>query len=140
MKKFKNGGSYVAVVMVLICVFSIWGISSALSAGYAAPGSEDDPLISAAYLEERIGLSIVELKPNQKILGEAGTELILRAGKANAIGSNLGGLSDVTAGMDIDTGSPVEKNHLLIIPRNDGRGLLAKSDVVLMVRGRYTLE
>ena len=82
---------------------------------------------------------IVSLKNGEKIVCDAGTEMILRAGYANAIGSDQGGLADTTSGMDIDNGKDIPRNHLLIIPRNDGRGIIAKApnNTILMIKGSY---
>lgn len=82
-------------------------------------------------------LQVVEIKAGESLIAAAGTEIILRGGKANAIASSLGGLSDVTKAGDIGHGVAIEPNHLLIIPRNDGRGVLAITDAILLVRGEY---
>lgn len=82
-------------------------------------------------------LEVVNLKAGEKLIAGAGAEIILRGGKVTAIASDLGGLSDVTKAMDIAHGVDVVPNHLLIVPRNDGRGVLATTDAILMVRGEY---
>ena len=84
-------------------------------------------------------LEVVNLKAGQKLIAGAGTELILRAGKATAIASDLGGLSDVTKATDIAHGVDIAPNHLLIVPRSDGRGVLATIDAIFMVRGEYEI-
>lgn len=81
----------------------------------------------------------VEVGAGQKLIGKKGAEVILRAGKGNAIASAGGGLQDMTQGIDIMEGE-VPKYHLLIIPRDDGRGVLVTSKAVFMVRGGYTIE
>ena len=82
-------------------------------------------------------LEVVNLKVGEKLIAGAGTEIILRGGKATAIASSLGGLSDVTKAVDIAHGADIAPNHLLIVPRNDGRGVLATTEAILMVRGEY---
>lgn len=82
-------------------------------------------------------LVVVEIKAGEKIIAGAGTELILRSGKAYAIGSELGGLSDVTIAKDITTGKPITSNDLLIVPRDDGRGVYTETSATFMVRGTY---
>lgn len=82
-------------------------------------------------------LVVVEIKAGEKIIAGAGAELILRSGKAYAIGSKLGGLSDVTMGKDITTGKPITSNDLLIVPRDDGRGVYTETGATFMVRGTY---
>lgn len=82
-------------------------------------------------------LQVVELKTGESLIAGAGTEIILRSGKVNAIASSLGGLSDVTKAGDISHGVAIVSNHLLIVPRSDGRGVLAVTDAILLVRGEY---
>lgn len=88
-----------------------------------------------------MNLEIVNLKTGERLIGNSGTEIILRGGKAIAITSHRGGLSDVTQGRDIQQNEYIPDNHLLIVPRDDGRGVLAKTeDVILLVRGNYIIE
>jgi len=124
------------------------------------PGSETDPLISESYLEGKLAdlktyidtklgegaggqgtvFAVVNMQTGTQIVCEGGTEVILRAGKATAVVSDQGGLSDVTGGKDIAQGESIPMNHLLIIPRSDGRGMTAKADCVLMIKGKYELK
>ncbi|TJX68940.1 hypothetical protein E8P77_01740 [Soehngenia saccharolytica] len=127
----------------------------------ASAGSESDPLITLSYLEQRISevkryvddktsssnnsnlnkLEVIELKNGQKLIGREGTEIILRSGKATAKVSDLGGISDVTDGVDLKEGESIPKNHQLIIPRDDGRGLIIIQDsTFVLVRGEYIIE
>lgn len=82
---------------------------------------------------------VVDVNPGEKLIGKQGAEVILRAGEGSAIAGTLGGLQDVTGGADITTGL-VPKNHLLIIPRDDGRGVLVTKKATFMVRGGYTIK
>jgi hypothetical protein len=82
----------------------------------------------------------VEIRAGQKVIGGEGAEIILRSGEATAIGNADNGVSDLTGGRDLMNGVTVQTNHLLLIPRNDGRGLTALTDGWIMVRGPYTLE
>lgn len=128
---------------------------------FARAGSETDPLITLSYLEQRISevkkyvddkigslnnsnsntLEVIELKNGQKIIGREGTEFILRSGKAAAKVSDLGGISDVTDGVDLKEGENIPRNHQLIIPRDDGRGLVIMQDsTFVLVRGEYIIE
>ena len=104
---------------------------------------EDDaekPL-SAAY-------NVVYLKYGQKIYSQRYSfEVILRTGEAEVISSYsyeqgseyAQGVADVTAGVDIQNGGAISKNHLLVVPSGgDGRGILITSeDAYLLVRGEY---
>lgn len=92
-------------------------------------------------LEEAVTLTVLKLEPGQILYGGVGTELIVRSGKTIAV-SNSDGIPDVTAGVDVVSGTAVENNHLLVIPR-EGRGIKAASDntgeIYVMVRGIYVL-
>lgn len=85
---------------------------------------------------------LVSLKNGQKLICGSGTELILRAGYASSIGSVEGGLADVTSGVDIEGNKDIPRNHLLIIPRNDGRGIVAKApnNTIVMIKGSYNIK
>jgi hypothetical protein len=76
---------------------------------------------------------------NTIVFGES-AEVIWRSGKATAIASENGGLSDVTGGVDLPTGEEIPLNHLLIIPRNDGRGAAVTVKSYVMIKGVYTIQ
>jgi|LGVE01.1.fsa_nt_gb hypothetical protein len=121
----------------------------------AVPGTDSDPLITLSYLEMRLenlgqnnegeeveSSSLYEvLKVDQEdiILLGSSAEIILRAGKAKAFVTDKGGLADVTSGNDIGMDELIPKNHLLICPLDDGRGLVFESESWIMVKGEYTL-
>ena len=153
-KKFK-------VAALVLCAVSVFTVV------LAEPGAADDPLISKSYIdtvlmpqikqfvEEKIsGLSgnnngsmqtaetfkVVELASGQKLMCEAGAELILRMGKAEIIATEKGGLADTTAGFDLANGTDMPANHLLIVPVSDGRGITAKNNVIVMVKGGYEIK
>lgn len=86
------------------------------------------------------GLEIVELKQGRKLICGAGTEIILRSGSAKAIVSELGGLSDLTAGKDLASNEPISLNHLVVIPRDDGRGAYVDRFAIFMIRGYYEVK
>jgi len=140
-KDCRNGlqGALVILSLVIIAAamaYAAWGPARAV---VAEPGSPEDPLISKSYFERYVRLDVVELPAGARLVAEAGTELILRSGRATAIGSQLGGLSDVTGGKDLQTGQTIPQNHLLIVPRSDGRGVLATTPCIIMVRGPRTV-
>lgn len=125
----------------------------ALAATAAGPGTDSDPLISKSYIDSVVypyidksvaasggsPLEIVNVGGGDSIICGAGTELILRSGRAEAIDSANGGLCDTTAGADV-RGGEISPNHLLIIPRDDGRGAYADTDCIFMVRGYYYID
>ncbi|HAQ42179.1 MAG TPA: hypothetical protein DCM73_16040 [Clostridiales bacterium] len=82
-------------------------------------------------------LEVVEIKDGEKIICGNGTELILRGGKATVVGSELGGLANVTMGKDFVSGMELVPNNLFIVPRDDGRGAYADKYAIFMVRGTY---
>lgn len=82
---------------------------------------------------------VVLVEEGQTIYGHKGTEMIVRAGEGTIVASNAGGIQDVTAGSDINAGVVAPRYHLLITPRDDGRGLLATKKLTVMVRGGYSI-
>ena len=103
---------------------------SSPSAPSSAPSS--DSTVSVSY-------EVVTLKRGQKLLGNC--EIILRSGKANTICPDAAGISDLTAGADLPDSTALASNHLLLVPRDDGRGIIAASNTVyVMVRGTYRIE
>ena len=150
------------IVAGLICLCTIFTVV------LADPGTDGDPLISLSYvndvlipkieqhIENKIaekhsestepGAStgntfvVVEAKEGDEIICMAGTELILRMGKAEIIATEKGGLADTTAGFDLANGTEMPSNHLLIVPVADGRGIKAQTDIIVMIKGDYTVN
>ncbi|GMQ60202.1 hypothetical protein AN1V17_46020 [Vallitalea sediminicola] len=84
---------------------------------------------------------IIELEAGQKLICKDSSEIILRAGSATIIGNETGdGISDITIGIDLAMGVVVPKNHLLIVPRDDGRGLQIVTKAYVMIKGEYSIE
>jgi len=146
-----------------IVTLGVAGLLLGSTAVFSEPGSESDPVVSLSYLNIKLdeirdyideklddrteapssgdALVVVELQSGQVLEGGAGTEIIKRSGEAVAIASSLGGLSDVTAGADIADGGNVPTNHMLIVPRGDGRGIFVTKDkTFVMVRGEYNIR
>ncbi|MFA9423421.1 MAG: hypothetical protein ACERLG_07570 [Sedimentibacter sp.] len=98
-----------------------------------------DSISSTSEVSTGLSLEIVEINAGEKIIAGEGTELILRGGEAFIIGSEQGGISDVTLGKDFVSGMAVVPNHLMIVPRNDGRGVYAENYAIFMVRGSYEI-
>lgn len=128
---------------VLIAIGTLCAI--ALVGAYAAePGTEGDPLVTRSYIESVVypqtRFQVVNVSAGKSVICSAGTELILRMGTCSVIGTQKGGLSDVTMGFDLADGTVVQGNHLLIAPLDDGRGVKASSDCILMIKGGYTIQ
>ena len=94
----------------------------------------EEPSPSAAVFE------IVTVAAGEKLLAGAGTEMILRSGRARALAGPGGGLSDLTAGCNLTSGAPIKADHLLLSSRDDGRGAIMDSQAIFLVRGGYTAE
>lgn len=126
----------IALLILFFLAILLLGQTNAQS----QPGSPDDPLITKSYLEQFTIPQVVELKSGQTIIGEAGTQFVLRVGSAYCLADPAtakGGLADLTEGIDIKHMEPVLSNHLLVCSRSDGRGLVAQTDVTLVVWGIY---
>lgn len=109
--------------------------------------SQVESLIAAVLIEKKqdekkdtFTYEVVSVKAGQKLIGKQSTEIILRGGKGTVLGSSGGGIQDCTQGVDWAHGAEVPRNHLLLIPRDDGRGILVSHDAVFMVRGDYEIK
>lgn len=108
---------------------SVEDVKSSLN-NSAAPVSGTSDKYQVVFIEE--GKSIY--------FGES-TEVIWRSGKATAIANQNGeGLSNLTIGVDLQTGEEIPLNHLIIIPRNDGRGMHVTASSYVMIKGGYTIR
>ncbi len=165
----------VALLLLLILITGqiVW-------AGDFEPGSQQDPLVTQSYVEQRneqlkyyleqrikeldvliegieariavlqgspgdtgtsgTTLEIVELPPGKTLIGYSGTEIVLRGGQGTALQSELGGLADLTGARDIKQGEMIPDNHLMLIPRTDGRGIKAITECIFMVKGKYDIR
>ena len=135
----------IVLCFILVCLAVTYAVA-------ATPGSDTDPVVSLSYLnevfkpevKEEVAAStrfeLVNLSKGQKLVGGMGTEMILRMGAANVVATETGGLSDVTIGTDIANGFSAPSNHLLIVPRDDGRGVVALNDCIVMVKGTYEIK
>lgn len=130
------------------------------------PGSAEDPLVTKSYVDQQVAklvseelakrgsagsggtsnaneMKIVTVGNKQRLIADAGSEVIVRTGQAVAYVTDNTGLSDVTDGKNISHGQPVLKDHLILFPR-DGRGIMPnpnqKNGLIVMVRGGYQLQ
>lgn len=83
---------------------------------------------------------LVEVPEGKHMIGDEGTEVVIRSGVGVIMSTINGGITDVTDGIDLQNGEEAPKYHLLIIPVTEGRGILAESDLVVMVRGSYAIQ
>ena len=155
-KKFMKTG-----IALGLCLVLFGGI-----AVFSEPGGSDDPVVTKsyivdkvipeikAYIDERFGIAasegvvttatdkfmVVNVAKGKSVICEAGTELILRMGKGTIIATEKGGLADVTAGFDLASGTAMPSNHQLVVPVADGRGFRAEEDVIVMIKGAYSIK
>ncbi|MBR5528292.1 MAG: hypothetical protein IKV97_04750 [Clostridia bacterium] len=167
MKKFlkKIFASPRRILCVCLCTLAVCCPVGVLAAEYL---SENDPLITLSYLKEvfapllkeeikmelngapaeeesvYVGYTVVELSKDQLLKSTFGTvELIVRPGSSAVVVSDIpeNGLSDVSEAKEILNGEEVGINHVLIIPRNDGRGIRITSEkAYVLARGDYAVE
>ena len=138
-------------------------ISSPSQMSEAAPGTESDPLVTLSYVDKRFEeldkyleskiadtstpassgqpslFKIVEVKAGGMVYLGDSTEFILRSGEGVAIASSNGGLANLTQGYDIGQGKAIPKNHQILNPQNDGRGVAITKDSWVMIKGPYTV-
>lgn len=128
-------------------------------------GTSEDPLTTKSYVDDKINqvLQIINgstgtntgttdntaknntytpvlVQVGQTIYGKEGTELILRSGKGKGVVPGAEGIADITTGEEIKNGTSVTKNHLLIIPRDDGRGVAVTEMAWFLVKGDYEIK
>ena len=126
------------MMVVVICLLFVAVV-------YAAqPGTEEDPLVTKSYLEnimaQETKFKVVDVPAGRSVICSAGTEMILRMGTCSVIGTQKGGVSDVTMGYDLANGTSVQGNHLLIVPLDDGRGVRTATNCLIMIKGGYTIQ
>ncbi len=149
--------------IILIGAIAIAGITT-LNAANNNVGSDTNPLVTKNYVDAKIeeqkeyitelrqeiqslkqekdssnAYKAVVVPQGQTIYGEDGTEMIVRAGEGTVVTAGTIGIQNVTTGEDITNGVVAPRNHLLIVPREDGRGLLATRQLTVMVRGGYKI-
>lgn len=88
-------------------------------------------------------VSIVELRPGKKLIANAGTQVIVRKGKASVYSDASNGIIDITSGIEVGASQVISNNHLLLFPR-DGRGVTvdaaSSSNATIMVIGSYGVQ
>lgn len=99
----------------------------------SAPATTDT-VASSAY-------EVVELSVGDALYAVSACDIMLRSGSAYCIAPDASqGISDYTAGVEIYNYQYLTKNHMCLIPRGDGRGIIADSDsAFVMVKGEYTI-
>lgn len=126
-----------------------------IGAVFTVSYTTDDPLITESYLNnvffqkvkdyiagnqsgggESSSYKLITVNKGGSLAANEGCEFIVRQGDAKVVVSSLGGISDITDGKDIISGH-IPLNHLMVVPRSDGRGFVAETNVLVMVKGPY---
>ena len=154
------------MLMASLVLVVVLGSVFTTGAASGAAGTAEDPVVTKSYVNAYVKdavknevtsqmatytgpaagsgsgeFTILELTTGQKVIGGSGTEIIVRVGKCTCIGNEENGLADVTQGIDVQNGQPVGYNHLLLCPRDDGRGITVEAaECWVMVRGAYTVQ
>ena len=131
------------LIITLLIVAALFG-SLGVVTMFATPGDSNDPVVTLSYIENilkgEMSFKVVNMKKGESLTAQAGTELVLRMGKAEIFATEKGGVADLTAGVDLADGTAVPANHYLVVPVADGRGITAQSDVIVMIKGSYNLK
>jgi hypothetical protein len=85
------------------------------------------------------GFETVAVPVGGTLYGGDGTEIILRAGKGTVFITGADGIADLTNGQNLKSGATVSMNHLMVVPRGDGRGIVVSEAAWFLVKGKYTL-
>ncbi len=139
------------LTIVLLLVLSLFAVAQAAT---TTPGSEGDPVVTKSYVDSEIAkikgtttssggnvtFEAVFVNAGKNVLGGNGTEMILRSGEARSISNTENGIADLTDGKDLMGSQNIVQNHLLLVPRNDGRGISATTDIWVMIKGEYTIQ
>lgn len=130
---------------IILKALSAVSVAALLLVPVSADGGDaSDPVITKNYIDTnvmpQVSYEVVSVNAGQKVMCGAGCELILRMGSAKIISTEKGGLADVTAGTDLPNGTAMPANHMLIVPLADGRGISANTDLLVMIKGNYTIS
>ena len=143
-----------STVIILVAVALLMGAAVGIGV-HAATQDDSTVLVSLDYIESVLkpwvkeqtngadsAYTVIYLTKGQKLLSESSLELVLRSGTAETVSPYAHqGLSDMTAGAELYNGDSVPKNHQIMVPRGDGRGIIITSaEAYVMVRGPYTVE
>lgn len=155
---------FLILLQIIILIFTISTITFANDAG-----SREDPFVLKSYVDKKIDEMIkyinktltentqdnqnndepepikvpkytpVLVEVGQTIYGKEGTEMILRSGKGKAVVSSKEGIANITSGKDVLNGQAIQKNNLLIIPRDDKRGVKVTEKAWFLIKGDYEI-
>ena len=95
-------------------------------------------ILSELAVDNGAAFTPVRAVKGQLILGGEGAEIILRSGRASGFCPGENGLVNATTGIEIFNGFEIPINHLILVPRDDGRGVAVTSDEAwFIIKGGY---
>ncbi|MCK5758724.1 MAG: hypothetical protein KAH14_06495 [Clostridiales bacterium] len=84
---------------------------------------------------------VIKVDPGIRVLASDTGEVILRSGTARVIGNEYNeGISDLTSGVEVKNGELITKDHHLLIPRGDGRGIITETVCYIIYKGLYYMQ
>ncbi len=128
-----SSGNEAIVNDVLAQLEIIYGISKKVGTGSANTSSSSSKPEGEAF-------EPVFASAGQIVVGLEGAEIILRSGKAVAYCPGENGVINVSKGIDLKNGDEVDLNNMLIVPRSDGRGISATTDIWVIIKGGYEIK
>ena len=157
--------NYTFAVIIAALIIAIGSIAVSFATDII-PGSQDDPVVTKAYVDRAMadlkaelsksiasqnasssnaasaaaGWEVVQVESGKTVIGGQGTEMILRSGKAVAVHEGANGLSDLTGAVEVFNGTSIKTNHLLLVPRADGRGIKCTESAYVMILGSYEIK
>ncbi len=129
-------------------------------------GTSSDPLVTVSYMQDQMaqmkadileqvgtakdseqttssqGTSLFEIlnvEKDSKIYFGDSAEFILRVGSATVLDPNTVGIPDLTDGDKVMASEAVPIDHHMLVPSNDGRGIVVTADSWIMIKGTYTV-
>ena len=98
------------VFLIVTLIAMILTMTLAIGFGAGTPGSEDDPIVTKSYVDQVVealkeemkkiqpetqapsstGWQVVQVPAKTTVIGETGTEMILRSGYASAVDISIG--------------------------------------------------
>lgn len=128
---------------------------------FSEVGTDKDPLVTKTYVDKKIDeiksyidrkvlntnaneFVVVEVPKGTSIILGGGSQAILRSGRSKSISKTINGtengLADLTGGKDLKMNEAITLNHLLLTPRDDGRGISAVTDSIFLIKGNYEIK
>ncbi len=113
-------------------------LTDQLNAAINAYSKDMEDKLAASGGDKSAAFVVVDLAAGQKLQAGVGCEMMLRVGTASCYAATAPGLIDMTDGTTLWDGNALVQNHLYL-STIEGRGVVAKGAVKLLVRGSYTL-